>query len=258
MENLVPIGRFSKMTRLTIKTLRRYDELGLLAPAIVDPSSGYRYYRNGANRARRSRSPTARPLLHADPQSSRPTVRARRQAPPAAPPEHLRPSSTSAGGCSRSSDVSSSARRCDAVRRPGEDRAVARSVDPTPRRYGRSGRTSGVLRAIGQAIGMAGLSDRSAVPRDVRRDRRGHNGSSSSRSRSPRRRGPGRGSVQRSRDHRRVDAPPGAVRRGRTGVPHRLGWIGSATTRSPGRPRSTCCPGATPDPASAASAVPDR
>jgi DNA-binding transcriptional MerR regulator len=52
MANLIPIGRFSKMTRLSIKTLRRYDELGLLVPAVVDPSSGYRYYTySQANRA---------------------------------------------------------------------------------------------------------------------------------------------------------------------------------------------------------------
>jgi len=50
--NLVPIGRFSKMTRLSVKALRRYDEIGLLTPARVDPSSGYRYYELGqANRA---------------------------------------------------------------------------------------------------------------------------------------------------------------------------------------------------------------
>lgn len=42
--NLVPIGRFSKMTRLSVKALRMYDENGLLPPAHVDPSSGYRYY----------------------------------------------------------------------------------------------------------------------------------------------------------------------------------------------------------------------
>lgn len=52
MENLVPIGRFSKMTRLSVKALRHYDELGLLVPAVVDPSSAYRYYTYGqANRA---------------------------------------------------------------------------------------------------------------------------------------------------------------------------------------------------------------
>ena len=50
--NLVPIGRFSKMTRLSVKALRLYDEIGLLNPARVDPSSGYRYYELGqANRA---------------------------------------------------------------------------------------------------------------------------------------------------------------------------------------------------------------
>ena len=50
--NLVPIGRFSKMTRLSVKALRLYDEIGLLPPAHVDPSSGYRYYELGqANRA---------------------------------------------------------------------------------------------------------------------------------------------------------------------------------------------------------------
>lgn len=50
--NLVPIGRFSKMTRLSVKALRLYDEIGLLRPAHVDPSSGYRYYDLGqANRA---------------------------------------------------------------------------------------------------------------------------------------------------------------------------------------------------------------
>jgi DNA-binding transcriptional MerR regulator len=44
MSNLMPIGRFSRVTRLSIKALRHYDETGLLAPAWVDPSSGYRYY----------------------------------------------------------------------------------------------------------------------------------------------------------------------------------------------------------------------
>ncbi len=52
MKKLVPIGRFSKMTRLSIKALRLYDESGLLKPASVDPSSGYRYYDPAqANRA---------------------------------------------------------------------------------------------------------------------------------------------------------------------------------------------------------------
>jgi DNA-binding transcriptional MerR regulator len=44
VQNLVPIGRFSLVCRLTVKALRHYDELGLLRPAFVDDSSGYRYY----------------------------------------------------------------------------------------------------------------------------------------------------------------------------------------------------------------------
>jgi effector-binding domain-containing protein len=52
MTDLIPIGRFSRMTRLSIKALRFYDEQGLLRPVHVDPSSGYRYYgRVQANRA---------------------------------------------------------------------------------------------------------------------------------------------------------------------------------------------------------------
>jgi DNA-binding transcriptional MerR regulator len=42
---LVSIGDFSRMTFLTVKALRHYDDVGLLEPARKDPSSGYRYYR---------------------------------------------------------------------------------------------------------------------------------------------------------------------------------------------------------------------
>jgi DNA-binding transcriptional MerR regulator/effector-binding domain-containing protein len=38
------IGEFSKITGLTVKTLRFYHEKKLLVPAATDPSSGYRYY----------------------------------------------------------------------------------------------------------------------------------------------------------------------------------------------------------------------
>ncbi len=41
---LLTIGRFARLTRLSVKQLRRYDELGLLAPATVDPETGYRLY----------------------------------------------------------------------------------------------------------------------------------------------------------------------------------------------------------------------
>lgn len=50
MDSLIPIGRFSRITRLSIRALRRYDEMGVLQPAWVDPSSGYRYYRLGQAR----------------------------------------------------------------------------------------------------------------------------------------------------------------------------------------------------------------
>jgi DNA-binding transcriptional MerR regulator len=42
---LIAIGRFARLCRLSVKQLRHYDELGLLRPAWVDPDSGYRYYR---------------------------------------------------------------------------------------------------------------------------------------------------------------------------------------------------------------------
>jgi DNA-binding transcriptional MerR regulator len=41
---LMPIGRFSRLTGLTVKALRHYDELGLLRPASVDRDTGYRFY----------------------------------------------------------------------------------------------------------------------------------------------------------------------------------------------------------------------
>jgi DNA-binding transcriptional MerR regulator len=41
---MLAIGEFSRMTHLSIRTLRRYHEMGLLEPELVDASSGYRYY----------------------------------------------------------------------------------------------------------------------------------------------------------------------------------------------------------------------
>ncbi|MGW1411083.1 MerR family transcriptional regulator [Streptomyces sp. NPDC002403] len=43
-EELLTIGRFARLCRLSVKQLRHYDEIGLLAPVRVDVSSGYRYY----------------------------------------------------------------------------------------------------------------------------------------------------------------------------------------------------------------------
>ncbi|UCC17901.1 MAG: MerR family transcriptional regulator [Dehalococcoidales bacterium] len=41
---MLKIGDFSRLARVTIKTLRYYDELGLLKPAEIDSFTGYRYY----------------------------------------------------------------------------------------------------------------------------------------------------------------------------------------------------------------------
>ena len=50
---LMTIGRFARLTGLTVKGLRHYDEVGLLRPAAVDPRTGYRSYEAGqAERAR--------------------------------------------------------------------------------------------------------------------------------------------------------------------------------------------------------------
>ena len=38
------IGDFSRLTRVSVKMLRHYDELGLLKPTSVDTATGYRYY----------------------------------------------------------------------------------------------------------------------------------------------------------------------------------------------------------------------
>jgi DNA-binding transcriptional MerR regulator len=39
------IGEFARLTRVSVRMLRHYDRIGLLPPAHVDPTSGYRYYR---------------------------------------------------------------------------------------------------------------------------------------------------------------------------------------------------------------------
>jgi len=44
MTTLLGIGDFSRMTFLSVTTLRHYHEVGLLTPAEVDPETGYRRY----------------------------------------------------------------------------------------------------------------------------------------------------------------------------------------------------------------------
>ncbi|NTU79645.1 MAG: MerR family transcriptional regulator [Chloroflexales bacterium] len=41
---MIKIGDFSRMCRVPVSALRYYADLGLLPPAYVDPSTGYRYY----------------------------------------------------------------------------------------------------------------------------------------------------------------------------------------------------------------------
>ncbi|MBQ9955772.1 MAG: MerR family transcriptional regulator, partial [Eggerthellaceae bacterium] len=41
---MLRIGEFSKMAMTTVKTLRHYDEIGLLKPRSVDRFTGYRLY----------------------------------------------------------------------------------------------------------------------------------------------------------------------------------------------------------------------
>ena len=41
---MLKIGDFSKLSRISIRMLRHYDQIGLLIPASTDPFTGYRYY----------------------------------------------------------------------------------------------------------------------------------------------------------------------------------------------------------------------
>jgi DNA-binding transcriptional MerR regulator/catechol 2,3-dioxygenase-like lactoylglutathione lyase family enzyme len=44
-DDLLSIGGFSMVSGLSVTALRYYDEVGILAPAYVDPATGYRRYR---------------------------------------------------------------------------------------------------------------------------------------------------------------------------------------------------------------------
>ena len=43
---MLKIGMFSKLGKTKIKTLRHYDEVGLVKPDYTDEESGYRYYKS--------------------------------------------------------------------------------------------------------------------------------------------------------------------------------------------------------------------
>jgi DNA-binding transcriptional MerR regulator len=44
MAEALTVGDFSRITHLSVKTLRHYHQVGLLEPARVNPDTGYRYY----------------------------------------------------------------------------------------------------------------------------------------------------------------------------------------------------------------------
>lgn len=41
---MLRIGEFSKLAKVTIKTLRYYNKIGILKPILIDSESSYRYY----------------------------------------------------------------------------------------------------------------------------------------------------------------------------------------------------------------------
>ena len=43
-KNKLKIGEFSRLSKVTVRALRHYEEIGLLTPEIVDRWTGYRYY----------------------------------------------------------------------------------------------------------------------------------------------------------------------------------------------------------------------
>ena len=45
MTAALTVGEFSRISHLSVKTLRHYHDVGLLEPAEVNPGTGYRYYR---------------------------------------------------------------------------------------------------------------------------------------------------------------------------------------------------------------------
>lgn len=44
---MLKIGDFSKLSRISIRMLRHYDQMGLLMPETIDPFTKYRYYSEG-------------------------------------------------------------------------------------------------------------------------------------------------------------------------------------------------------------------
>jgi DNA-binding transcriptional MerR regulator len=86
-DDLLSIGRFARLSGLTVGALRHYDAVGLLPPARVDPQTGYRSYRASQLEAARLIGwlrdadlplPEIRLLLGADPAERRRRLAAHR------------------------------------------------------------------------------------------------------------------------------------------------------------------------------------
>ena len=82
-DELLPIGRFAREAGLTVGALRHYDEEGVLVPADVDPSTGYRRYRRDQLQEARAVAalrdlelslPAIRALLGADEPATRASI----------------------------------------------------------------------------------------------------------------------------------------------------------------------------------------
>ena len=43
-DDMLKIGEMAKLNKISIPTLRLYDEYGLLKPIYTDPETNYRYY----------------------------------------------------------------------------------------------------------------------------------------------------------------------------------------------------------------------
>jgi hypothetical protein len=80
VDDLLPIGRFARLSGLSVGALRHYDELDLLRPARTDPFTNYRLYRRDQLDAARTTSgcATSRSRWRRSASCSRRTRQARR------------------------------------------------------------------------------------------------------------------------------------------------------------------------------------
>ena len=183
MDVLLTIGEFSKMTYLSVKALRHYHDVGLLAPALVDPDTGYRRYaaepgRRPPRRSAGSATSTCRSTRSAR-CSQAPDLAARNRVDPRPPRAHARSSSSRprrrSRRCRRCSPATRRRRRRVEIRRIPATRVAVATGDRRLRRLRRRGssRRSPTCTRRSSAAGLdVGRRRRRAVPRRVLRGRR--------------------------------------------------------------------------------------